>query len=84
MLKGKLTPGGGLRGRIGSTGSLTGSLMASGGGGIPYTGEYEFTPTRSTQTIHIAGMTPAEDITINSIPQNYGLITWNGAGIKVS
>ena len=49
-----------------------------------YTGEYTFTPSDQTQTIPIAQLTASEDITINPIPSNYGLITWNGATLTVS
>ena len=49
-----------------------------------YTGPYEFTPTQSTQTIAIDGMRADRDVTINPIPSNYGLITWNGSVLTVS
>lgn len=49
-----------------------------------YTGEYTFTPSDQTQTIPIAQLTASEDITINPIPSNYGLITWNGSTLTVS
>lgn len=49
-----------------------------------YEGVYEFTPTDQSQTIPIAGKTPAQDIIINPIPSNYGLITWNGSTLTVS
>ena len=49
-----------------------------------YTGPTTFTPSDQTQTIQVAGKTPATDITINPIPSNYGLITWNGAVLTVS
>lgn len=52
--------------------------------GIPYVGPYEFTPTRETQTIEIAGKTAEQNITINPIPQNYGLITQIGNRLMVS
>lgn len=50
----------------------------------PYLGEYEYTPTRETQTIEIAGKLAAQNIIINPIPQNYGLISWNGSTLTVS
>lgn len=49
-----------------------------------YNGEYEVTPTTETQTIPIIGLTARRNITINPIPSNYGLITWNGAVLTVS
>lgn len=50
----------------------------------PYTGSYQWTPSTSTQTIEINGLTATADITINPIPSNYGLITWNGSQLTVS
>lgn len=52
--------------------------------GERYSGEYTITPTTTTQVIDIAGKTASQNITINPIPQNYGLITWNGSSITVS
>ena len=49
-----------------------------------YDGPTEFTPSGSTQTIEIANMKALENITINPIPSNYGLITWDGSTITVS
>lgn len=49
-----------------------------------YDGSYEFTPSESTQTIEIADKRALTDITINPIPSNYGLITWNGSELTVS
>lgn len=49
-----------------------------------FEGPYEWTPTQSTQTIPIIGKGASEDIIINPIPSNYGLITWDGAILTVS
>lgn len=49
-----------------------------------YDGEHIFTPTASTQVVPIAGKTSLQDIVINPIPNNYGLITYDGFGITVS
>lgn len=81
-----------MQGRL-SAGQLTGSFGKGGQTGeltipqkigTPYTGEYEFTPTRETQTIPTSNKTLAQDITINPIPSNYGLITWDGSTLTVS
>lgn len=53
-------------------------------GGQEYDGEYEITPTTETQVLHTAGLMARRDITINPIPNNYGLITWNGSTLTVS
>lgn len=49
-----------------------------------YDGPVEFTPSGSTQTIEIAGTKALENIKINPVPSNYGLITWDGSTITVS
>ena len=49
-----------------------------------YSGPYEFTPGDTPQVVEIANKKAADNITINPIPQNYGLITWNGATLTVS
>lgn len=49
-----------------------------------YTGEYVFTPSPEEQIININGYKATENITINPIPSNYGLITWNGSKLTVS
>lgn len=49
-----------------------------------YTGSYEVTPSAETQTLATADLAMSENITINPIPNNYGLITWNGSTLTVS
>lgn len=49
-----------------------------------YTGDYEVTPSDETQTLETEGKRLTRPITVNPIPQNYGLITWNGSVITVS
>jgi len=49
-----------------------------------YDGEYEFTPTSVAQTIPIVGHVATQNIVINPVPSNYGLITWNGSVLTVS
>jgi len=49
-----------------------------------YEGAYEFTPTQETQTVPTAQRVLLENIIINPIPSNYGLITWNGSVLTVS
>lgn len=49
-----------------------------------YEGAYSFTPTGDEQTIYIQGLTGKRNITIAPIPDNYGLITWNGSTLTVS
>lgn len=49
-----------------------------------YTGAYEFTPTSEVQIIPTAAQMLEQNITINPVPNNYGLITWNGSTLTVS
>lgn len=49
-----------------------------------YTGSYEVTPSAETQTLATANKVLTEDIVVNPIPSNYGLITYNGSFITVS
>lgn len=50
----------------------------------PYEGDYEFTPSSSAQTIAIKNLMATDDIIINPIPNNYGLIGWNGSFLTVT
>ena len=49
-----------------------------------YSGSYEVTPTDEEQILPTGDKMLASDIVVKPIPQNYGLITWNGAYITVS
>lgn len=50
----------------------------------PYVGPTTVTPSSSIQTLATSGKTVGEDIIVDPIPSNYGLITWNGAVLTVS
>lgn len=57
--------------------------------GIPiypsdYQGAYEVTPTEATQTLPTEGLMMIHDVKVKPIPNNYGLITWNGSVLTVS
>lgn len=58
--------------------------LISGSGGDPYGGAYEATPTQAEQVFPTSGKVLARDFVVHPIPQNYGLITYNGFNIKVS
>lgn len=73
------------------SGSIDLDICASGQFGmyiaIPpdtYTGLVSVTPSNETQTLPTAGLFLSEDITVDPIPQNYGLIEWNGTVLKIS
>ena len=84
-LTGTLTSTGTVSGSLSSTPTLSVTLTVPNAAGVPkYEGDYEFTPTSETQTVAIEGLMARHDIVINPIPQNYGLITWDGSTITVS
>lgn len=67
-----------LRGQMGITAPIAAIT-------VPYfDGPYEYTPSAEEQTIPINGKQADQDITINPIPNNWGLITWNGSVLTVS
>lgn len=65
-------------------GNLTASVEAIFNQGKAYHGEYEITPSREEQILPTAGSALSQDIVVHAIPQNYGLITYNGFEIMVS
>ena len=50
----------------------------------PYSGAVEVTPGAETQVLNTAGHSLYQNITVNPIPSNYGLITWDGSTLTVS
>lgn len=64
---------------------ITGTLTIPSAIGVdPYTGAYEVTPTTSTQTLLTNTKFMTDNVIINPIPSNYGLITWDGSALTVS
>lgn len=74
----------GLRGQLSGGGTLNGTLQRGSGMLPPYEGSYEVTPTQSTQILNTENRSTMQDIVINPIPSNYGLITWDGLVLTVS
>ena len=52
--------------------------------GDPYEGAYTVTPGTTAQVLETSGKVMRGDVTIEPIPQNYGLITWNGSVLTIS
>lgn len=72
-------------------GTLAPVRKIKGSVGIPsriypavYTGPTEVTPTQATQVLYTENLMLDTNITVNPIPSNYGLITWNGSTLTVS
>ena len=49
-----------------------------------YSGPYNVTPGANNQTLATRGKVMQSDVTVGKIPNNYGLVTWNGSIITVS
>ena len=85
-LIGTITPRAPITGGIAPRGALVGTVTVAQGVRYPeYDGPTEYTPLRgTTQIAPTAGHVVTSDITINPIPSNYGLITWDGSKLTVS
>lgn len=94
-MDGEITSIGTIKGVLAARASLAGSLSPpaslSGGLSIPtyidvdlYDGPTEVTPGEDRQVLRTANKTVIQDIIVNPIPSNYGLITWNGSTLTVS
>lgn len=82
-LIGKLTTSGSLSAIVSADQAIKGGLSIAGS--IPaYAGALLITPGAEEQTIECSGLLMPENIIVNPIPQNYGLITWNGTTLTVS
>lgn len=49
-----------------------------------YSGEYTITPSAETQVLQTDHLVMSQNLIVNPIPSNYGLITYNGTTITVS
>lgn len=52
--------------------------------GDVYSGSYVFTPSEEQQVLNTTNCVLLDNIVINAIPSNYGLITWNGNALTIS
>lgn len=84
-LRGTLADLGGITGTLADGGSIAGRLNVPDIITPPtYSGPVTITPTRQAQTLETGGTMLNENITVEAIPNNYGLITYNGGIITVS
>ena len=84
-LRGKITGIQTLKGIINPEATLAGRIT------VPeiisadhYHGAYSVTSSSTAQTLSTRGLLLDDDITIEPIPDNYGLITWDGSTLTVS
>lgn len=72
-------------GIVSGTGGVTGAITVGGIEDLPeYAGIYTVTPGAEPTILETAYRIPTENIVVEAIPQNYGLITWNGSFLTVS
>ena len=84
-LVGRLSQPQNLTGMLSPPSTLTGSMSLGGGTYYPvYDGATEVTPSAATQVLQTERKVLRQDIVVNPIPSNYGLITWNGSVLMVS
>ena len=84
-LRGRITGAATLKGIINPEATLKGKIT------VPeiisadhYQGAYTVTPSSTQQTLSTRDLLLDDDITIEPIPDNYGLITWDGSTLTVS
>ena len=84
-LSGTLTAPASIQGTLSGPQGIQGTLTIPTAAEVtPYEGEYMFTPSDETQIISIEQKMALQDIIINPIPNNYGLVTYDGSTITVS
>lgn len=84
-LSGTLSSSGQLSGFLSAKQNITGLLTVPQYVTPPlYEGPYEVTPSNEEQVLNTDAFYMNGNITINPIPNNYGLITWNGSTLTVS
>lgn len=59
-------------------------LGVTAGGGEPYEGSYEVTPSQEEQILHTKKKQLLENVVVHPIPSNYGLITYNGYELLIT
>jgi len=85
QITGVLTTQASLTATLSARERLVGTLTMPAGSSVrKYEGDYEVTPTEETITLPTSQLQMTHNVTINPIPSNYGLITWNGTTLTVS
>lgn len=84
-LVGTLSAEKGMTGTLSAVGTLSGSIVLDGTPSYErYDGEYEVEPSADEQVLNMAYKIATANVVVKPIPQNYGLITWNGSFLTVS
>lgn len=84
-ISGQISGASEITGVVSGESTLTGEVQIYSASAPPdYHGAYEVTPTEETQTLETRGKCMTDNVIVNPIPNNYGLITWNGSVLTVS
>ena len=85
ILIGNLSGAERISGELSGNSTLAGEIKAPKQKDRPiYEGPHEVIPSEAVQLLETGGKALNENIVINPIPSNYGLITWDGATLTVS
>lgn len=68
----------------GSVGVITADQRPIEWRGAEYAGPYQVTPGSEAQRLTTHDLRMTEDLIIDPIPSQYGLVTWNGSVLTVS
>ena len=84
-LSGKLAGREEIVGSLSSNGTISGNLVLPEVISPPkYVGPYEVMPGEVELDLDTGGLVMTKNVTVSPIPNNYGLITWNGLYLTVS
>ena len=85
VITGTLSNTGSVSGSLSSEHGVSGTITVGGSSDLPeYEGAYTITPGTEAQILDTAYKITTDQIVIEAIPNNYGLITWNGSYLTVS
>ena len=74
-----------ISGKISGNRFISGTITVGGARDIPaYTGDYTVTPGEEPIVLATSGLKMTGNVTVEKIPPNYGLITWNGSTLMVT
>ena len=84
-ISGKLSAIGSIKGTLGGMGSIKGVISVPTTIDVDiYDGVTEVTPSTQMQVLPVRNKTVTDNIIINPIPSNYGLVTWDGSRLTIS
>lgn len=84
-ITGSLDSLGDISGKISGPGRVSGGSQRAEKELVPaYPGPYSVTPSQEAQVLNTKDLKMTQNVVVEPIPSNYGLITWNGSTLTVS